>query len=99
MADNDRRKREALDESFRYYREIDEHAKNPDLFKVVNSLKTVSTALNAKSNSHYKLTKQLWKRIGKALFDTLITSFPGYLMVADEDGNKVEPNTPLRKAR
>lgn len=93
MARVDRREKLALDESYRYYRELEKAGAQPDLYRLVHCFKTVSAALNIADNGNFKLTRQLWKRIHQALFDKLVTSFPGYLMVVDENGRQLEPKS------
>lgn len=90
----ERRKKQSLDDSYRYYRGL-EQAGHPDLYKLVKSLQTVTAVLRFPANGHFKLSKPLWRRIWKALFDTLITSFPGHVIVVDEDDNGVQPDLPF----
>jgi len=85
----DRRERLALDESYRYYRALEKDGLNPDLYQLVKCFKTVTAALGAADNGQFKLTRQLWRRIQQALFDKLVTTYPGYLMVSGEDGQAV----------
>lgn len=89
----DRRTKLALDESYHYYLDLDKTDSPPDLFRLIKCLHTVEAALNMAEGTQFKLTKQLWKRINYALFDKLITSFPGYVLVVDGDGNRVKPKT------
>ncbi len=89
----DRREKLALDESYRYYRDLDRGENAPELYKLVKCFKTVSAALKVADGDHFKLTKQLWRRMQQALFDRLITSFPGYVLVTDEGGNQIMPKT------
>jgi hypothetical protein len=37
----------------------------------------------------FRLTRQLWSRVYYALFDKLITSFPGYCLVVDSEGHQL----------
>lgn len=89
MARTDRRERLALDESYRYYKNLEKNGDTPDLYQLVKSFKTVSAGLKAAENGHFKLTRQLWKRIHQALFDKLLTTFPGYITVSDAEGKQL----------
>ncbi len=89
----DRRTRLALDESYRYYLDLDKDEAAPNLYKVVKCFKTVTAALKVSDGTQFKLTKQLWRRIHQALFDKLITTFPGYVLVVDDNGQQVMPKS------
>ncbi len=93
MARADRRVRKALDESYRYWRIVDKNNERPELFSLANSLKTLTASLELAENGEFKLTRQLWRRIQQALFDKLITSFPGYITVMDMDGAQILPKS------
>lgn len=95
MAETERRSKQALDESYRYYRRLEDAGSRPELYKIVKSFITVTAALNLPQQGSFKLTKQLWRMIHRALFDTLITSFPGYVIVTDEEDEVVKPQTPF----
>lgn len=95
MARQDRREKLALDESYRYYRTLEKDGQLPELYRLVKCFKTVTAALNVAENGQFKLTRQLWKRIHHALFDKLLTSFPGYLVVTSQAGEQVTPKTLL----
>ena len=91
MARLDRRDKLALDEAYRYYRALDKNGERPDLYRLVKCFKTVTVALQVSGDSHqFKLTRQLWRRIQQAMFDKLITSFPGYVIVTGESGEQVK---------
>lgn len=90
MATMDRREKLALDEAYSYYLALDKGEAQPELYRVVRCFKTVTSALSMSNGHHFKLTRQLWKRIQQALFDRLITSFPGYVMMTDADGEPAE---------
>ncbi len=94
MAIDERRKKQSLDDCYRYYRGLEETGK-PDLYKLIKCIQTVFAVLKLPADGHFKLTKPLWRRIHKALFDTLITSFPGYVIVSDEDNMNVKPDSPF----
>ncbi len=87
----DRRQKLALDESYHYYITLDKNGDAPNLYKLAKCFKTVTYALKIADGNQFKLTKQLWKRIHQALFDKLITSFPGYVLVVDENGKQIMP--------
>jgi len=89
----DRRERAALDESYRYCRGLEKSSEQPELYRLARCLKTMSAALGAADNGNFKLTRQLWRRVQQALFDKLITSFPGYLLVYGEDGGSLQPKS------
>ena len=91
MSRFDRREKQALDESYRYYRSLDKNGGTPDLYRLVKCFKAVSAALKFADDGHFKLTLQLWRRMHQALFDKMITSFPGYVIVMSEDGKNVPP--------
>ena len=93
MSRMDRRDKLALDESYRYYRLLDQHIESPDLYRLAHCLKVVSAALSIADNGHFKLTRQLWRRIQQAMFDKMITSFPGHLVVMGVEGEHVPPKT------
>jgi hypothetical protein len=90
MARIDRRNRLALDESYRYYRSI-EAGKPPELFALSRCLNNVSTALFQSHGSEFKLTRQLWKRLQEALFDSYITNFVGTFEIRDSEGRPIKP--------
>jgi len=90
----DRRQKLALNEAYQYYLSLDKNHILPELYELVKCLKTVNAAL-AISNGHFKLTVQLWRRIQQALFDRLITTFPGYVTVMDVQGQQLKPGSRL----
>lgn len=92
MARLDRREKLALDEAYRYYRTVDKNGDYPDLYRLVKAFKTVTAALGVADHGHeFKLTRQLWRRIQQSMFDKLLTSFPGYVIVTGEDGQQLKP--------
>lgn len=92
MARLDRRERLALDEAYRYYRTLDKNGEQPELYRLVKCFKTVTTALGVADGGHqFRLTRQLWRRIQQAMFDKLLTSFPGYVIVTAEGRGQVKP--------
>ncbi len=95
MAKADRRDKKALDESYKYYRHLDQNHSPPELYRLANTLKTLTKSLLLAEDGQLKLTRQLWKRVQQALFDKLITSFPGYVLVSNEDGEQVSPKHPF----
>ena len=94
MGRQERRERTALDEAFRYFREL-EGGQSPDIFRLNKSVKTLSFALAVSDVSEFKLTKQLWKRLHQALFDRLITNFSGQIEVLDESRVSQEIRNPF----
>jgi len=86
MARADRRDKVALDEAYSYYRTVIVEEGQCDLHKLVKSLKTVSRALHSSSNGLFKITHRLWRRIEQALFDKVITSFGGHVVMLDSEG-------------
>ena len=97
MANLDRRGKMALDESYRYYRKLDKNGEYPDIYHLARCLKTISACLEIADHHQFKLTRQLWRRIHHALFDKLITSFPGYVCVFDRDGTPALPRGEVRE--
>lgn len=90
MGRQDRRERTALDEAYRYYRQLDSSEEKPDIFRLNKAVKTLSFALAVSDVSEFKLTKQLWKRLHQALFDKLISSFEGRIAIYDENRQAME---------
>lgn len=86
----DRRRRTALDEAYRYYRQIENGEAEPDIYRLNQAVKTLSFALAVADVSEFKLTKQLWKRLHQALFDRLVTNFSGRLAVLTENREECE---------
>jgi hypothetical protein len=95
MGRQERRERTALDEAYRYFRQLDSGEQAPDIFRLNKAVKTLSFALAVSDISEFKLTKQLWKRLHQALFDKLISNFSGRLVIWDEDRNACEIRNPL----
>lgn len=95
MGRQDRRHKLALDESFRYYRSIDSGEAEPSIFELTKSLGTLSTALAFAQMGEFKLTRQLWKRLQQAMFDKLLTTFAGEIVVLDADGRPITPGGDL----
>ena len=95
MGRTERRERTALDEAYRYYRQIDSGAESPDLYLLNKSVKTLSFALTFADTSEFKLTRQLWKRLHQALFDKLLSNFSGRLVIYDEERRPLEILNPL----
>lgn len=88
QANWERRKRHALDESYHYYKKLESHEDVPQLFSLVKCLQNVRAAIE-KPQDEFRLTRQLWSRVYYALFDKLITSFPGYCLVVDGEGQQI----------
>lgn len=84
----DRRNRLALDESYRYYRSLEEGVE-PNLFKLTSSICTLSHALYFAELGEFKLTRQLWNRLHQAFFDRLINGFAGTFAVLDASGKRI----------
>ncbi len=91
----DRRQKLALDEAYNLYRQIIKNEKQADLYQIAHCLTTLNEALKYNDCSQFKLTKRLWQRIFESLCDFLITSFPVYLVIYDEDGDVQQPLKPL----
>ncbi len=95
MARVDRRSRWALDESYRYYRVLESGAE-PGLFELNRSLSTLSHALYFAETGEFKLTRQLWRRLQQALFERLVTNFPGqFRFMRPESRAVVEPSAEI----
>lgn len=91
MGKFDRREKSALDESYRYCRNLEKNVEEPELYRLARCLKTMAAALNGSENGDFKLTRQLWRRVQQSLFDKMITTFSGYVLVSDENGQSVQP--------
>lgn len=87
----DRRQKLALDEAYRLYRQIIRKVKEPELYEIAHCLTTLHDALNYCDSIQFKLTKRLWQRIYESLCDVLVTSFPVYLIIYDENGDVQKP--------
>jgi hypothetical protein len=94
MARIDRRGKQALDESYRYFRNLEGGAE-PELFIHTRSLNTLSNALHFAETGEFKLTRQLWRRLQQALFDRLVASFSGRFMVMNADREIMEFGTSM----
>ncbi len=92
MGREDRRQKVALDESYRYYRFLESKGEPPEMFRLTKCLRTLSTALAFADQGEFKLTRQLWKRLQQALFDRLISGFPGKYALFDNEGEPIRPN-------
>lgn len=86
----ERRRRTALDEVYRYYKDIDENRRPLELYQLLKCLNTVNLALAFSDNGEFKLTRQLWRRLHQALFDKLITSFAGHVVIYDSGWQEVK---------
>jgi hypothetical protein len=89
MARVDRRQRIALDESYRYYRTL-ENGVEPRLFDLSRSLCTVTHALYFAESGQFKLTKHLWRRLQQSFFERLLSSFPGKFTLMDANRKVVD---------
>jgi len=91
----DRRQKLALDEAYKLYRQIIRGEKKADLYQVANALTTLNTALQDHGDSHFKMTKRLWQRMFVSLCDLLVTSFPVYVIIYDQEGGIQTPFEPI----
>jgi hypothetical protein len=91
----DRREKLALDEAYKLFRLINRDEQIADTFQLVRCLKTISNALNSAHTGQLQITVRLWQRIQQALFDKLITSVPGYIVVYDADGRTLATRAPI----
>jgi hypothetical protein len=90
MARIDRREKTALDNAYRYFKEVVREDRSPDLYKLANCLKTVSNALKTPQTAEFKLTTRLWRRIQETLLDKMLGSFPTHVIVLSDQGNALE---------
>ncbi|HEY9678816.1 MAG TPA: hypothetical protein V6C76_12470 [Drouetiella sp.] len=90
MGRADRREKVALDQAYDFYKGTIAKNETFTLHSLVNSLKTVSTAINASTDGHLTLTTRLWMRIKQALFDKLITTYPAYVIIYDTNHKPIE---------
>lgn len=86
----ERRERSALDEAYQYHRALDKDGLPADIFTLSRCLKTVSAALRMPDGEAFKLTRQLWQRMYNALFDKLITNFPGHMVLLNTAGEALD---------
>jgi hypothetical protein len=84
MGRQDRRERTALDQAYRYFRQLESGELAPDIFRLIQSVKTLSFALAVADVTEFKLTRQLWRRLHLSLFDRLVTNFSGRITILDE---------------
>jgi len=91
----DRREKLALDEAYKLFRHINRDEQVADTYKLVHCLKTISNALKSAHKGQLQITIRLWQRIHQALFDKLITSVPGYIVVYDADGRTLATRAPI----
>lgn len=91
----ERRQRTALDEAYRYFNKVESGEEALDLYQLTKAVRTLSFALAFSDTGEFKLTRQLWKRLHQALFDKLVTNFPGKLSIFDEEHNQVEVRRPF----
>lgn len=95
MGRQDRRERTALDEAYKYYRELEAGATQLDIYRLNKAVRTLSFALAVSDINEFKLTKQLWKSLHQALFDKLINSSAGRVEVYDTARKELEIRTPF----
>src|SRR6516165_9902720 len=86
MARLDRREKVALDNAYRFFREVMRNGSAPDLYRLANCLKTISNAMTASQTSEFKLTTRLWRRIQETLMDKLLASFPAHIIILSNQG-------------
>ena len=86
MARIDRREKIALDNAYRFFREVVKEEQTPDLFKLANCLKTITHALRVPQTSEFKLTTRLWRRIQETMLDKLLGSFPTHVIILSANG-------------
>jgi len=86
MVHLDRRQKLALDQVYKFYRQIIKEGKKPDIYQLINALNTLNNVLINNSYDQFQLTKRLWQRIYESMCDLLITSFPVYVIIYNLDG-------------
>lgn len=89
MGRTDRRQRTALDEAYRYYNRIESGEEALDIYKLTKAVRTLAFALAFCDSGEFKLTRQLWKRLHQALFDKLLSNFPGRIAILDENRSPI----------
>lgn len=76
----------ALDEAFRYWRELEGGVK-PTLLKLADALQTIDMAMEPAFRDGTPgpliVTAEHWSRIRNSLFQVLITNFAGYFLIVD----------------
>lgn len=95
MARIDRRQQLALDQAYQLYRQVIRGEKKADLFQLANCLTTINDILTGNISNQFKLTTRLWQRNFESLCDLLITSFPVYIVIYDQDGQMQKPFHPI----
>ncbi len=95
MGRTERRQRTALDEAYRYYNRMESGEEPLDIYKLNKAVRTLAFALAFCDSGEFKLTRQLWKRLHQALFDKLISNFPGRIALLDETRAPLEIRSPL----
>ena len=96
MATQERRNFMALDEAYHYCRSLESRAEKPVLYKLCAALRTVDSAVAAISDGTgygtQGLSLRAWTDVRDALYNLVITSFPGYFMVyRDDHAAPIEP--------
>lgn len=86
----ERRERTALDEAYRYYQKLESGEEIANLYILNKAVKTLSFALAFSDTNEFKLTRQLWGRLHQALFDRLLTTFPGRITIYDRHHRPLE---------
>lgn len=96
MATADRRRKGSVNESYAYLRELEDGNSQPELFKLIKALQAVCAALrlsDSEGDSDAGISGRMWRCVYRALFDTLITSFPGYVILSNENGEIQMPRS------
>jgi hypothetical protein len=89
MATRERRNIMPLDQTYYYLRALQEREEKPSLFKLCSSIATVDAAITPvfteETPSYQRLSRRAWAQVRATLFDWLIRSFPGYMVVYEGD--------------
>lgn len=90
MARIDRREKIALDNAYRFFKEVVKEERTPELYRLANCLKTISNALRAPETSEFKLTTRLWRRIQETMLDKLLATFPTHVIILSAKGQALQ---------
>src|SRR5438105_4975504 len=97
MATQERRNFMALDDAYAYCRLLEARAEGPSLYLVCSAIRTVDKALEVADdtpNSWASISIEAWSKIRDSLYNTLVTSFPGYFLVYGENSDRpLEPES------
>lgn len=94
MTTGERRNTMTLEDISAYWRQLRSAGDQPNLHKVLESIRTIDTAFesSAASLSHH-LSHDAWCHLRDDLYDLLIASFPGYFLIYEEGSEVPKDST------